>query len=192
MKRGIFSVLTPFSLAAMAIASFLDHVLPLRLRTLSATLAHRTSSRAWRESSEQLIFDNAGTDTSRRRRITMPGGDKSSYTDKKAEHIEDSYEDHGISYKEAEHRAWRTRKLTAPKSPGLVAASPRFTRPFGKAAASVRQSAGSRTFAVGEERDTYSKAPRRLTIKTKQLLRLQIQCARLQRIGGTSHTFRRF
>ena len=41
----------------------------------------------------------------------MPRGDKSSYTDKQkrqAEHIEDSYEDRGVSHKEAERRAWAT------------------------------------------------------------------------------------
>jgi plasmid stabilization system protein ParE len=41
----------------------------------------------------------------------MPQGDKSSYTDKqkrKAEHIEDSYEERGVSDKEAERRAWAT------------------------------------------------------------------------------------
>lgn len=41
----------------------------------------------------------------------MPRGDKSSYTDKQkrqAEHIEDSYEDRGVSKKEAESRAWAT------------------------------------------------------------------------------------
>lgn len=41
----------------------------------------------------------------------MPQGDKSKYTDKqkrKAEHIEQSYEDKGVSKKEAEERAWRT------------------------------------------------------------------------------------
>ncbi len=41
----------------------------------------------------------------------MPSGDKSKYTDKqarKAEHIEKSYEDRGVSKKEAEHRAWAT------------------------------------------------------------------------------------
>lgn len=41
----------------------------------------------------------------------MPRGDKSSYTDKQkrmAEHIEDNYEDRGVSKKEAEHRAWAT------------------------------------------------------------------------------------
>ena len=41
----------------------------------------------------------------------MPRGDKSSYTDKqkrKAEHIEEGYEDKGVSKKEAERRAWAT------------------------------------------------------------------------------------
>jgi len=41
----------------------------------------------------------------------MPRGDKSSYTDKqkrKAEHIEEGYEDHGVGKEEAERRAWAT------------------------------------------------------------------------------------
>ena len=41
----------------------------------------------------------------------MTRGDKSKYTDKqkrKAEHIEESYEDRGVSEKEAERRAWAT------------------------------------------------------------------------------------
>ena len=41
----------------------------------------------------------------------MPQGDKSTYTDKqkrKAEHIEEGYEDRGVSTKEAERRAWAT------------------------------------------------------------------------------------
>ena len=41
----------------------------------------------------------------------MPQGDKSSYTGKqkrKAEHIEQGYEDRGVSRKEAERRAWAT------------------------------------------------------------------------------------
>ena len=41
----------------------------------------------------------------------MPQGDKSAYTDKqkrKAEHIEEGYEDRGVSKKEAEARAWAT------------------------------------------------------------------------------------
>lgn len=41
----------------------------------------------------------------------MPKGDKSKYTGKqkrKAEHIAESYEDRGVSDKEAESRAWAT------------------------------------------------------------------------------------
>jgi plasmid stabilization system protein ParE len=41
----------------------------------------------------------------------MPRGDKDKYTDKqkrKAEHIEESYEDRGVSHEEAERRAWAT------------------------------------------------------------------------------------
>jgi len=41
----------------------------------------------------------------------MPRGDKSTYTDKqkrKAEHIEDSYENRGVPEDEAERRAWAT------------------------------------------------------------------------------------
>jgi len=41
----------------------------------------------------------------------MPQGDKDKYTDKqkrKAEHIEEGYEDRGVSKDEAERRAWAT------------------------------------------------------------------------------------
>lgn len=41
----------------------------------------------------------------------MPQGDKSAYTDKqkrKAEHIEQGYEERGVSHEEAESRAWAT------------------------------------------------------------------------------------
>jgi plasmid stabilization system protein ParE len=41
----------------------------------------------------------------------MPRGDKSKYTDKQkrqAEHIEEGYEQRGVSEKEAERRAWAT------------------------------------------------------------------------------------
>ena len=41
----------------------------------------------------------------------MPQGDKSSYSEKEkrqAEHIEDSYEQRGVSHEEAEKRAWAT------------------------------------------------------------------------------------
>lgn len=41
----------------------------------------------------------------------MPRGDKSSYTDKqkrRAAHIEEGYEERGVSHEEAERRAWAT------------------------------------------------------------------------------------
>lgn len=41
----------------------------------------------------------------------MPKGDKDKYTDKQkrqAEHIEESYEERGVSEEEAEKRAWAT------------------------------------------------------------------------------------
>lgn len=41
----------------------------------------------------------------------MPRGEKDKYTDKqkrKAEHIEEGYEDRGVSKDEAERRAWAT------------------------------------------------------------------------------------
>jgi len=43
--------------------------------------------------------------------MAMPRGDKSAYTDKQkrqAEHIEEGYEDRGVSNDEAERRAWAT------------------------------------------------------------------------------------
>jgi plasmid stabilization system protein ParE len=46
-----------------------------------------------------------------RKEISMPRGDKSAYTDKqkrKAEHIEEGYEDRGVGKEEAERRAWAT------------------------------------------------------------------------------------
>jgi plasmid stabilization system protein ParE len=44
-------------------------------------------------------------------RVIMPVGDKGKYTDKqkrRAEHIEESYEDRGVSKEESERRAWAT------------------------------------------------------------------------------------
>ena len=46
----------------------------------------------------------------------MPRGDKSAYTDKQkrqAEHIEEGYEEKGVSHKEAEKRAWATVNKTS-------------------------------------------------------------------------------
>ena len=46
----------------------------------------------------------------------MPRGDKSTYSDKQkrqAEHIEEGYEDRGVSEKEAARRAWATVNATS-------------------------------------------------------------------------------
>jgi plasmid stabilization system protein ParE len=50
-------------------------------------------------------------DTRLKRRLSMPQGDKSAYTDKqarKADHIAEGYEKRGIPEIEAERRAWAT------------------------------------------------------------------------------------
>ena len=49
--------------------------------------------------------------TVERKEAVMPRGDKSAYTEKqkrKAEHIEESYEQRGVPEEEAERRAWAT------------------------------------------------------------------------------------
>jgi plasmid stabilization system protein ParE len=54
---------------------------------------------------------------------TMPGGDKSKYTEKQkrqAEHIEESYEERGVAEEEAERRAWAiVNEMTGGKKPVL-------------------------------------------------------------------------
>ena len=57
----------------------------------------------------RVSMDNADQPSSRGEAV--PGGDKSKYTDKqkrKAEHIEQGYEERGVSEPEAENRAWAT------------------------------------------------------------------------------------
>jgi plasmid stabilization system protein ParE len=86
----------------------------------------------------------------------MPQGDKSAYTDKqkrKAEHIEESYEERGLSENEAEKRAWAT--VNAMDHGGKKSGSGRGTgvnkapaRKGGRAAArksSARKTAGRKT-----------------------------------------------
>jgi len=91
---------------------------------------HSKRASIWRRSRQSAISDHQEIAASRskqignwllprsrdwrwqptRRRI-MPRGDKSSYTDKqkrKAEHIEEGYEDRGVGKEEAERRAWAT------------------------------------------------------------------------------------
>ena len=51
------------------------------------------------------------TGTTQRKEIAVPRGDKGAYTDKQkrqAEHIEEGYEDRGVSKKTAKARAWAT------------------------------------------------------------------------------------
>src|ERR1700682_3669803 len=64
------------------------------------------TARARRRFSERHLLDEKA-----RRIRAMPRGDKGKYTDKQkrqAEHIEEGYEDRGVSKKEAEARAWAT------------------------------------------------------------------------------------
>jgi hypothetical protein len=56
-----------------------------------------------------VVLSKGSSELTRRR--AMPRGDKSKYTDKqkrKARHIEEGYEERGVSEKEAERRAWAT------------------------------------------------------------------------------------
>ena len=78
----------------------------------------------------------------------MPRGDKSTYTDKQkrqAEHIEQDYEEHGVSEKEAERRAWAT--VNKQDGGGEQAGSGRRKAPQQKTAArkdSARRAAAAR------------------------------------------------
>src|SRR3954470_22858977 len=98
----------------------------------------------------------------------MPQGDKSAYTDKqkrKAEHIEEGYEERGLSEDEAERRAWAT--VNAIDHGGKKSGSGRGTRTNqaparkggrkgGRAAARTTRgtSASSRSVARGSSRKT--------------------------------------
>ena len=71
----------------------------------------------------------------------MPRGDKSAYTDKqkrKAEHIEESYEERGVGSKEAAARAWAT--VNKQSGGGEKSGSGR-DKPASKKAAARRDSA---------------------------------------------------
>ena len=88
----------------------------------------------------------------------MAQGDKSSYTDKqkrKAEHIEQSYEERGVSENEAERRAWATvnkesgggnKSGSGRGKPDTRVSSKKGGRRGG--AASARQSAADRSAAA--------------------------------------------
>jgi hypothetical protein len=99
----------------------------------------------------------------------MPRGDKSAYSDKqkrKAEHIEESYEDRGVSEKEAERRAWATvnkesgggnksgsgrgkadTKVSSKKG-GKLGGSAAASRPASARSASAKKAAASRSPAA--------------------------------------------
>jgi plasmid stabilization system protein ParE len=89
----------------------------------------------------------------------MPQGDKSAYTDKqkrKAEHIEEGYEERGVSKDEAERRAWATvNKDDGGKDTGHPAAH-KGGEKGGKASASrsaAERSASARKAAATRKRN---------------------------------------
>ena len=87
----------------------------------------------------------------------MPRGDKSSYTDKqkrKAEHIEDGYEDRGIPKDEAERRAWAT--VNKESGGGKKSGSGR-----GKAENHASSSKGGRTGGASQTREARSAAAKK-------------------------------
>ncbi len=97
----------------------------------------------------------------------MPQGDKSSYTDKqkrKAQHIEDGYEDRGVSKEEAERRAWATvnkesgggNKSGSGRGKPDTKVSPRKGGKRG-GAASAKRSAADRTAAAKKGWETRRK-----------------------------------
>lgn len=98
----------------------------------------------------------------------MPRGDKSAYTDKqkrKAEHIEEGYEDRGIGKQEAERRAWATvnkesgggnKSGSGRGKPDKPSASRRGGEAGGRAAASrtaAQRSASARKAAATRKRN---------------------------------------
>jgi plasmid stabilization system protein ParE len=84
----------------------------------------------------------------------MPRGDKSKYTDKqerKAEHIEESYESRGVTEKEAERRAWATvnkndggGKKPGGSGRGKAAGAASASRTPAQGSASVKKAAATR------------------------------------------------
>jgi plasmid stabilization system protein ParE len=98
----------------------------------------------------------------------MPQGDKSAYTDKqkrKAEHIEEGYEERGVSEDEAERRAWAT--VNAMDHGGKKSGSGRGRR-TNKAPARKGGRKGGRAAAAsrGSSRKTSRKTSRKSSRKT--------------------------
>ena len=93
----------------------------------------------------------------------MPQGDKSAYTDKqkrKAEHIEEGYEERGVSEGEAERRAWAT--VNAMDHGGKKSGSGR-----GKRVNQAPARKGGRKGAAARKRTTARKTSRRKTSARK-------------------------
>ena len=93
----------------------------------------------------------------------MPRGDNDAYTDKQkrqAEHIEEGYEDRGVSKKEAEARAWATvnKQDHGGKKSGSGRGRTRDMSPSRKGgAASAGRSAADRTAAAKKGWETRRK-----------------------------------
>lgn len=78
----------------------------------------------------------------------MPRGDKSKYTGKqkrKAEHIEEGYEQRGVSSKEAERRAWATVNKQEGGGKKGGSGSKRRSSPSGRKSSANRSSSSRRT-----------------------------------------------
>jgi len=91
----------------------------------------------------------------------MPQGDKSAYTDKqkrKAAHIEEGYEESGLSEKEAERRAWAT--VNAMDHGGKKSGSGR-----GKRVSKAPARKGGRKGAAARKRSTARKTSARKTAR---------------------------
>ena len=106
----------------------------------------------------------------------MPRGDKGAYTDKqkrKAEHIEEGYEDRGVSVKEASRRAWATvnKSSGGGKKSGSGRGKPENKAPAKKggrkSAASPKRTAASRSAAAKKAAATRKRTAKRPTAAKK-------------------------
>ncbi|UXI68078.1 hypothetical protein [Tahibacter amnicola] len=96
----------------------------------------------------------------------MPRGDKSAYSGKqkrKAEHIEDGYEEQGVSRKEAERRAW----ATVNKQDGGAKPGPKAKHPTRKStrAGTAKKAAGRKSVAKKTTRPAAKSSARKTTPK---------------------------
>ena len=89
----------------------------------------------------------------------MPRGDKSKYTDKQkrqAEHIEESYEERGLSEDEAERRAWAT--VNAAHGGGEKPGGGGYGKPVNKAPYRKGGKKGGKASKKGSKKATSKKA----------------------------------